>query len=33
MVYRIAHAYCEATGWCEQHPPVKVTEREKSLVE
>ena len=33
MVYRIAHAYCEATGWCERHPLVKVAEREKSLAE
>jgi aspartyl-tRNA(Asn)/glutamyl-tRNA(Gln) amidotransferase subunit A len=32
MVYRVAQAYCEATGWCERHPPVKVAEREKSLV-
>ncbi len=22
MLYRIAHAYCEATGWCERRPPV-----------
>ena len=21
-VYRVAHAYCEAAGWCERHPPV-----------
>jgi aspartyl-tRNA(Asn)/glutamyl-tRNA(Gln) amidotransferase subunit A len=32
MVYRVAQAYCEATGWCERHPAVKVAEREKSLV-
>ena len=32
MVYRIAQAYCEATGWCERHPPVKAAEREKGLV-
>jgi len=32
MVYRVAHAYCAATGWCERHPPVKAAEREKSLV-
>jgi aspartyl-tRNA(Asn)/glutamyl-tRNA(Gln) amidotransferase subunit A len=22
MVYRIAHAYCEAAGWCERRPPL-----------
>jgi aspartyl-tRNA(Asn)/glutamyl-tRNA(Gln) amidotransferase subunit A len=22
MLYRIAHAYCEATGWCERRPPL-----------
>jgi aspartyl-tRNA(Asn)/glutamyl-tRNA(Gln) amidotransferase subunit A len=32
MVYRVAQAYCEATGWCDRHPPAKVAEREKSLV-
>jgi aspartyl-tRNA(Asn)/glutamyl-tRNA(Gln) amidotransferase subunit A len=32
MVYRVAQAYCEATGWCERHPPVKVAERERMLV-
>ena len=32
MVYRVAQAYCEATGWCEQHPPVKTAERAESLV-
>jgi aspartyl-tRNA(Asn)/glutamyl-tRNA(Gln) amidotransferase subunit A len=32
MVYRVAQAYCEAAGWCERHPPVKVAERAKSLV-
>ena len=21
MVYRVAHAYCEAAGWCERRPP------------
>jgi aspartyl-tRNA(Asn)/glutamyl-tRNA(Gln) amidotransferase subunit A len=31
-VYRVAQAYCEASGWCGRHPQVKVTEREKSLV-
>jgi len=31
MVYRVAQAYCEATGWCERHPEVKVAERETSL--
>jgi aspartyl-tRNA(Asn)/glutamyl-tRNA(Gln) amidotransferase subunit A len=24
MLYRIAHAYCEATGWCERRPPLTV---------
>jgi aspartyl-tRNA(Asn)/glutamyl-tRNA(Gln) amidotransferase subunit A len=24
MLYRIAHAYCEATGWCERRPPLAV---------
>jgi len=33
MVYRVAQAYCEATGWCDRHPPVKVAaERAESLV-
>jgi aspartyl-tRNA(Asn)/glutamyl-tRNA(Gln) amidotransferase subunit A len=32
MVYRIAQAYCEATGWGERHPPMKVAEPENSLV-
>jgi Asp-tRNA(Asn)/Glu-tRNA(Gln) amidotransferase A subunit family amidase len=32
MVYRVAQAYCEATGWCDRHPPVTVAERAKSLV-
>jgi aspartyl-tRNA(Asn)/glutamyl-tRNA(Gln) amidotransferase subunit A len=32
MVYRVAQAYCEATGWCDRHPPVTVAERERSLV-
>jgi len=31
MVYRVAQAYCEATGWCDRHPPVRMAEREKSL--
>ena len=22
MVYRVAHAYCEAAGWCEHRPPL-----------
>jgi|RhiMethySRZTD1v2_1073278.scaffolds.fasta_scaffold00200_53 aspartyl-tRNA(Asn)/glutamyl-tRNA(Gln) amidotransferase subunit A len=26
MLYRIAHAYCEATGWCERHPSLTVHE-------
>ncbi|HMA73653.1 MAG TPA: amidase [Xanthobacteraceae bacterium] len=33
MVYRVAQAYCEATGWCERHPPVRAAKREESLVE
>jgi aspartyl-tRNA(Asn)/glutamyl-tRNA(Gln) amidotransferase subunit A len=33
MVYRVAQAYCEATGWCDRHPPVRAAEREKSLAE
>jgi aspartyl-tRNA(Asn)/glutamyl-tRNA(Gln) amidotransferase subunit A len=32
MVYRVAQAYCGATGFCDRHPPVKLAEREKSLV-
>jgi aspartyl-tRNA(Asn)/glutamyl-tRNA(Gln) amidotransferase subunit A len=32
MVYRVAQAYCEATGWSDRHPPVKAAEREESLV-
>src|ERR1700730_18162012 len=32
MVYRVAQAYCEATGWCDRHPPVPAAEREESLV-
>src|ERR1700730_17628138 len=32
MVYRVAQAYCEATGWCDRHPPMRVAEREESLV-
>ena len=28
MVYRVAHAYCEATGFCDKHPPVKMLQRE-----
>jgi aspartyl-tRNA(Asn)/glutamyl-tRNA(Gln) amidotransferase subunit A len=33
MVYRVAQAYCDATGWCDRHPAVKVEERAKSLVD
>jgi aspartyl-tRNA(Asn)/glutamyl-tRNA(Gln) amidotransferase subunit A len=33
MVYRVAQAYCDATGWCDRHPPVKVEQRAKSLVD
>jgi aspartyl-tRNA(Asn)/glutamyl-tRNA(Gln) amidotransferase subunit A len=33
MVYRVAQAYCEATGWCDRHPAVKAAERAKSLVD
>jgi aspartyl-tRNA(Asn)/glutamyl-tRNA(Gln) amidotransferase subunit A len=34
MVYRVAHAYCEATGFCDRHPPVTLAaqESEKTLV-
>jgi aspartyl-tRNA(Asn)/glutamyl-tRNA(Gln) amidotransferase subunit A len=28
MVYRVAHAYCEATGFCDRHPPVNVARHE-----
>jgi aspartyl-tRNA(Asn)/glutamyl-tRNA(Gln) amidotransferase subunit A len=28
MVYRVAQAYCEATGFCERRPPVKAAPRE-----
>jgi aspartyl-tRNA(Asn)/glutamyl-tRNA(Gln) amidotransferase subunit A len=28
MVYRVAHAYCEATGFCNHHPPASLTRRE-----
>jgi aspartyl-tRNA(Asn)/glutamyl-tRNA(Gln) amidotransferase subunit A len=28
VVYRIAHAYCEATGFCDRHPSVRVAGRE-----
>jgi len=33
MVYRVAQAYCEATGFCERRPPIKAPERTRSLVE
>jgi aspartyl-tRNA(Asn)/glutamyl-tRNA(Gln) amidotransferase subunit A len=26
MVYRVAQAYCEATGFCDRHPPAKQVE-------
>jgi aspartyl-tRNA(Asn)/glutamyl-tRNA(Gln) amidotransferase subunit A len=26
MLYRIAHAYCAATGWCERRAPLTVHE-------
>jgi aspartyl-tRNA(Asn)/glutamyl-tRNA(Gln) amidotransferase subunit A len=32
MVYRVAQAYCEATGWCDRQPPVKAAEPAESLV-
>lgn len=34
MVYRVAHAYCDATGFCDRHPPVTLAAREseKTLV-
>jgi len=28
VVYRIAHAYCEATGCCDRHPSVKLSKPE-----
>jgi aspartyl-tRNA(Asn)/glutamyl-tRNA(Gln) amidotransferase subunit A len=31
-VYRVAHAYCEATGFCDRHPPAKLAKRAASLV-
>jgi aspartyl-tRNA(Asn)/glutamyl-tRNA(Gln) amidotransferase subunit A len=31
-VYRVAHAYCEATGFCDRHPPAKLEKRAASLV-
>ncbi len=30
MVYRIAHAFCEATGWCERRTPTPAGERATS---
>jgi aspartyl-tRNA(Asn)/glutamyl-tRNA(Gln) amidotransferase subunit A len=27
MVYRVAHAYCEATGFADQRPSIKIAER------
>jgi aspartyl-tRNA(Asn)/glutamyl-tRNA(Gln) amidotransferase subunit A len=32
MVYRVAQAYCEATGFCDRHPPAKQVELAASLV-
>jgi len=31
MVYRVAHAYCEATRWCDRHPEVEVRATEAQL--
>src|SRR6516165_8384047 len=31
VVYRIAHAYCEATGCCDRHPSVKLSRPEGGL--
>jgi aspartyl-tRNA(Asn)/glutamyl-tRNA(Gln) amidotransferase subunit A len=28
MVYQVAHAYCEGTGFCDRHPPVNVVRHE-----
>ena len=30
MVYRIAHAYCVATGFSDKRPPIKIKVREKA---
>ncbi|HEX4556307.1 MAG TPA: amidase [Xanthobacteraceae bacterium] len=30
-VYRIAHAYCDATGWTERHPPVAQAVRQPAM--
>jgi aspartyl-tRNA(Asn)/glutamyl-tRNA(Gln) amidotransferase subunit A len=32
MVYRVAQAYCEATGFCDRYPPPKLGETAGSLV-
>jgi aspartyl-tRNA(Asn)/glutamyl-tRNA(Gln) amidotransferase subunit A len=32
VVYRIAHAYCEATGCCDRHPSVKMSRPEPASV-
>jgi len=32
VVYRIAHAYCDATGFCDRHPPVRLPRRETAPV-
>jgi aspartyl-tRNA(Asn)/glutamyl-tRNA(Gln) amidotransferase subunit A len=32
MVYRVAKAYCDATGWCERRPLMKAPQRAASLV-
>jgi aspartyl-tRNA(Asn)/glutamyl-tRNA(Gln) amidotransferase subunit A len=31
MIYRIAHAYCEATGYADKRPPINVSERAAAL--
>ena len=32
MVYRVAHAYCEASGWCDKRPPI-VTARQPAMAQ
>jgi aspartyl-tRNA(Asn)/glutamyl-tRNA(Gln) amidotransferase subunit A len=32
MLYRVAHAYCEATGWCERRPLLAVREAARATV-
>ncbi len=30
-VYRIAHAYCDAAGWCERRPPIATATKQAAL--